>query len=108
MEKEGLHFPLLISGPKEIPITAEEHSKLSCFGIGAFMITYPVCIADKDDHVIFYCREDKGRSYIEMPRFSEVLPARIYQSVEMVFFTIPKTTKLYSTLNKYFKHLFLK
>src|ERR1700747_1242194 len=83
MEKKALHFPLLISGPKEVPLTAKEHSSLSCFGLGAFMITYPVCIEDKDDHVILYCRGDKGYLYNEMPRFLEVLPARIYQSVEM-------------------------
>jgi hypothetical protein len=105
---EGLHFPLLISGPKEVPITAEQHEKLSVFGIGAFMITYPVCFADKGDHVIMYCREDKGNEYHSNPRFAEVIPGRIVPSVEMAYFTIPKTTKLFITIDKYFKHLFLK
>lgn len=108
METQGLHFPLLISGPKEVSLTVEQHSNLSYFGLASFMITYPVCIADKDDHIILYCSESKGCEFHTMPRFAEVIPGRIYLAAEMAFFTIPKTTKLFQTIEKYFKHLYLK
>jgi hypothetical protein len=105
---EGLHFPLLISGPKEVPITAEQHSKLSYIGLASFMISYPICIKDNGDHVLLYCPEHKAFYYHNMPRFKEVIPGGIYSSAEMGEYTIPKTTKLYATLEKYFKHLWLK
>jgi len=108
MKNQGLHFPLLISGPKEVPLTVEQHDKLSYFGLASFMITYPVCIADKGDQVILYCSESKGCEYHGMPRFSEVIPSRINPSAEMAYFTISKTTKLFKTIEKYFKHLYLK
>lgn len=104
---EPIHFPLLIKGPKNPPITVEQHKNLSVFGLASFMITYPIVIADMGDHVILYCEEWKGNYYHEMPRFAEVIPGRIYGSVEMAKFTIPKTTKLYATIHKYFPHLCL-
>ena len=104
----ALHFPLLISAPKEIPITAEQHDQLSVYGLGTFMISYPICFADKGDHLIMYCPEDKGNYYHSMPRFREVIPGMIRGSVEMAEFKIPKTTKLFKTIDTYFKHLFLK
>lgn len=102
---EVLDFPLLISGPKEVPITAEQHSKLSYFGLATFMITYPICIADKGDHIELYCHDWKGKYFHNQPRFGEVIPGIIYSGVEMAMYTIPNTTKLYKTINKYFKHL---
>jgi hypothetical protein len=106
--EEGLHFPLLISGPKEVPITAEQHSKLSYIGLASFMLTYPICVEDKGDHVLLYCPEWRGNYFHTMSRFKEVIPGRINGSAELAWYTIPKTTKLYETLNKYFKHLWLK
>ena len=101
-------FSILLNAPKEIPITVEQHENLSVIGLASFMINYPICIADKGDHVILYCQDYKGNYFHVMPRFSEVIPGRINESAELAYFTIPKTTKLFKTIEKKFKHLYLK
>lgn len=105
---EALHFPLLISGPKEVPISAKQFNNLSYIGLASFMITYPICFEDKGDHILMYCHDWRGNYFHDKPRFAEVIPGRIYSSAELAEFTIPKTTKLYASIEKYFKHLFLK
>jgi len=104
----ALDFPLLLNAPKEMPLSVEQHEKLSCIGLASFMCNYPICIADKKDHVILYCPEWMGNKFHVMPRFAEVIPGLINPSVELAYFTIPKTTKLFKTIDKYFKHLYLK
>jgi hypothetical protein len=105
---KGIDFPLLLNAPKEISLTIEQHEKLSYIGLASFMCNYPICIADKGDHIILYCPEWKGNKFHTMPRFAEVIPGTINGSAELAWFTIPKTTKLFKTINKYFKHLYLK
>jgi hypothetical protein len=103
-----LDFPILLNAPKQIPVSVEQHEKFSIIGLASFMVNYPICIADKNDHIILYCPEYKGNYYHTMPRFKEVIPGRINQSVELAYFTISKNTKLFKTIDKYFKHLYLK
>lgn len=105
---KALHFPLLINAPKEVPLTISQHNNLSFMGLASFMIHWPIVIADHGDYLKLYCEEWRGNYFHEMPRFAEVIPGRIYQEAEMAYFKIPKETKLYTSLQKYFKHLFLK
>ncbi|ERR1039458_3124375 len=105
---EVIHFPLLISAPKEIPLTIEQFDNLSIMGLSCFMISYPISISDMGDYVLLHCHDWQANHFHDMPRFKEVIPGRIYESVEMGEFTIPKATELYATIEKYFKHLFLK
>ncbi len=104
----ALHFPVLITAPKEIPITVEQFDSLSYIGLASFMLHYKVFFAEKEDEIILYCKDWKVNYFHELPRFKEVIPGRINESAELGYFNIPKNTKLYQTINKYFRHLFLK
>lgn len=91
----------------KITLTIAEHENLSFYQLGWFMIENPIVIADKKDHIILYCSEWKGCYFHDMPRFKEVIPGKLNREAELAYFKIPKTTKLYNTINKYFKHLYL-
>lgn len=108
MENRGLDFPLLLNAPKELPLTVEQFDSLSVIGLASLMCSYSIIIADRGDNLTLNCADWKGNYFHGMPRFSEVIPGRIYSSAEMAEFTIPKTTKLAATIEKYFKHLYLK
>lgn len=105
---EAIHFPLYLVPLREMPLTISQHSNLSFIGLANFMIHWPIVIADHGDYLKLYCEEWRGNYFHEMPRFAEIIPGRINQQAEMAYFKIPKETKLYATIQKYFKHLFLK
>ena len=109
MSDQGINFPLYITKPDGgIPITKEQHEKLSYMGLASFMISYPIAIADKGDEYILYCHDWQANEFHSHPRFKEVIPGRINGSAEMGYFNIPKTTKLAKSIEKYCKHLFFK
>lgn len=103
-----MSYNLLINPPKNPPITAKEFHALTYFGLGSFMVNYPIFIEEKKDEIVLYCKDYKANYFHGMPRFAEVIPGKINQSAELGYFNIPKGTKLHATISKYFSHLYLK
>jgi len=101
-------YNLLLNAPKEVNLTVEEYRNLTIFGLGSFMINYPIVIENRENDVILYCSEGQAQEYHDDPKFKEVSPGRIEPSIERGYYTIPKTTELFKEIEKDYKHLYLK
>ena len=106
------HHELLINPPKEVYVTKEQFDKMSYMGIATFFCNFPGAILEREDNYEVYMQEWRAQHYFNLKeknqkRF-EGLSFVKYESAEMGMITVPKDHILANTLNKYFKHLFLK
>ncbi len=109
-DTEPIHFSLLVRAPREVPITAEEHKRLSYFGLGSFMISYPLVFEDSGDSVIAWTSENLGWKYYRKDGIKrDVAEAWSIESCEMCKFKIMKDTELYkNVISTQLQHLFFK
>ena len=57
MESQGIHFPLLINSPKQIPYTVAQFDKISIIGLSTLLCNYQLFFCERDDTLEMYMKK---------------------------------------------------
>ena len=101
-----IHYPLYITTPEKIEITAEQFQNLSYYGLSSFLVSWALAIEKRPDGGLFVWGGE-GRLYqlFETPRFKGTKFLR-YGGSEMIKIEIPAGHALVNTFTKYFSRYF--
>lgn len=107
MDKQGIHFPLLLNVPKQIPYTVAQFDKISIIGLSSLFCNYKIFFCDRKDTIEMYMRHHLGNIFYKTKRFEGI---DFFQDleVEMAWCVIPKTNPLVTTIEKYYSHLIMR
>lgn len=105
-EKQGIHIPLLLNAPKQIPYTVAQFDKISIIGLSSLFCNYKIFFCIREDCMEMYMRHHIGQIFHNTKRFEGI---NFYQDleVEMAWCVIPKTNQLIKTIEKYWSHLIM-
>ena len=107
MEKTGLDYPLYITSPKEINITAEQFKNLSYMGLASLFCSFRYVIDKNENNYAIYMRQGYHYKLMDLPRFKG-LQFGVWEAAEMAQVIIPIDNPLIKTIDKYFSYLILK
>jgi len=105
-KEQGIHFPILIGAPKQIPYTLVQFDHISIIGLASLLCNYKVFFCDRGDKIEMYMKDHLAYIFHKTKRF-EGIDFFEDTSVEMVWCKIPKSSELYTTILKYYRHLIM-
>lgn len=105
----GKHFPILLSPPKEVPLTYEDFQGLSIMGLGSLFCSYKVVFGMTDEHCIMYMNDGTQHSFWGHKRFEDLKDCWWENSAaELIYCKIPLEHPLVDLIKRKFSHLIMK
>lgn len=107
IEKQGVHFPILLNAPKNIPYTVKDFDNISIMGLSSLFCNYKIFFCERTDNITMYMQHHLGDIFFKTRRFEGI---DFFQdlSVEMAYCIIPKDNALVKTIEKYYNHLIMR
>jgi len=105
-EKQGIHIPLLLNAPKQIPYTVTQFDHISIIGLSGLFCNYKIFFCERENSIEMYMQHHLGKIFHNTKRFEGI---NFFQDmdVEMAWCVIPKTNILIKTIEKYWSHLIM-
>lgn len=104
---EGLHYPVYITPPKVINLTAEQFNKLSYLGIGALWCSWKYLFEKTDTGYNMWGVDYRIHQWFGHKRF-EGCTMYNHSSAEMGSVEIPQDNPIVAWIEKHCQHLIMK
>ena len=105
-EQQGIHVPILLNAPRQIPYTVAQFDKISIIGLSSLFINYKIFFCEREECVEMYMQHHLAVIFYKTKRFEGI---DFFQDmeVEMAWCSIPKTNPLVQTIEKYWSQLIM-
>jgi hypothetical protein len=107
LENKGVHIPILLNAPKQIPYTVAQFDKISIIGLSSLFCNYNIFFCEREDNIEMYMKHHLAKIFHQTKRFEGI---KFYQDmdVEIAWCVIPKINPLVKTIEKRYNHLIMR